>query len=273
MQVENPLDWTAEPFLLLYAGLAGSVLLGLGVWRTRLGPRAADNGTGGLGVLHLAFLVGGPGRAADTALVGLLEAGAAIPDRRRGVVRFDPAVPLAPELMPFRHASGREVGRAGFRTEFTPRWQRIEAELARHGLVPGDAEIARFRMRGAFLLAVPLLLGVAKVIVGQSRHRPTGILELLLLVTAVLGALLLAWRPHRNRNGAAVLAAARRTHARAARAPLPEEIALAFALTGPAVLAGRDYRWFMASSGTSSDGGSGSDSGGDGGSGCGGCSG
>ena len=106
--------------------------------------------------------------------------------------------------------------------------------------------------------------------VGVSRDRPVGILVMLLVCTAVLGAVVLRKRPHRNLAGAAVLAAARRNHARAARAPLPDEAALAFALTGADVLAGRDYRWAL-TPGTSSTGSSGGDGGGSGCGGCGGC--
>ncbi len=150
----------------------------------------------------------------------------------------------------------------------------MHGELAARGLVPSDAAFAAYRARGAALLGIPLVLGVCKVGLGLSRDRPVGILLLLLLVTVIFGALLLAPHPHCNPAGAAVLAAARRDHARAVRAPLPEEMALAFALSGAVVLAGRDYRWALQSSSSSSGGDGGGNGGGDGGGdgGCGGCS-
>lgn len=271
----NPLDWTAGPFLSLYIVLAGGVLLLLQLRRTRLSGQVQDGVAAGLGVLHLAYLSGGAERAAETALVALLEARAAMSDRRRGVLHFDPSVPVATEFRPFRHVDGGEAGRDAFQMQFAPRWRRLHAELAGRGLVPGAAELSRFRWRGGALLGVPLLLGLSKVVVGLSRDRPVGILAILLVLTGVFGAVLLMRRPHRNRAGVAILAAARRDHARAARAPLSDEMALAFALTGAAVLAGRDYGWALAQSGSSSGGDSGSsgDGGGDGGGGCGGCSG
>lgn len=174
--------------------------------------------------------------------MALLEAGAAVPDRRRRVTRFDPSVSVAGEFQPFRHVDGGEADRSRFQAEFATRWQRLHGDLARRGLVPGDAAVMRWRRHGAALLCVPLLLGASKVAVGLSRDRPVGILTVLLILTVVLGTVILAKRPHRNLAGAALLAAARRTHARAARAPLPEETALAFALTDTAVLVGRDYR-------------------------------
>ncbi len=269
----NPLDWTAEPFLLLYVVCAGCLLWLLQTWRNRLGTAAPAGSADGLNVLHLAYLSGGAERAAGVALVGLLEAGAAVPDRKRRLLRFDPSVPVARELQPFRNVSGGETERTAFQTEFSPRWTRLHLELAERGLVPSDAEVAQFRWRGGLLLCAPLLLGICKVLVGASRDRPVGILVLLLLLTCIFGAMLLTRPPHRNRAGEAAIASARKAHARAARAPLPEEMALAFALSGAAVLAGRDYRWALSSgSSSSSEGGSSSDGGGDGGGGCGGCS-
>ena len=277
MEELNPLNWTAEPFLALYVVLAGSVLSLLSVWRNRLGPRPSAipaHDPGELGVLHLGYLAGGAARAAGVALVGLLEAGAAVPDRKRGLIQFDPSTPVAAEFLPFRNVSGREADRDRFQAEFAFRWQRVHDELAQCGLVPEAAAVDRWRLQGAALLSAPLLLGACKVAVGLSRDRPVGILVVLLALTAVLGVSILATRPHRNLAGAATLAAAQRTHARAARAPLPDEMALAFALTGTSVLAGRDYRWALTSNGSNatSDGSSSSDGGGgDGGSGCGGC--
>ena len=271
MEALNPFDWTAEPFLTLYAMFAGGVLLLLRAWCTRL-KGAVPAAAGGLGVLHLAYLSGGAERAATAALVGLLEAGAAVPDRKRGVLCFDPFIPVATELQPFRHVSGGEAGRTAFQAEFESRWQRLHRELAGRGLVPSEAEAARFRWQGTVLLCAPLLLGAGKVVVGLSRDRPVGILVVLLMLTVLLGFMMLAGRPYRNLAGGAALKAARQHHERAARAPLPEEMALAFALTGGAVLAGRDYRWALASSSSSSSGDSGGGDGGGGG-GCGGCSG
>ena len=280
MDALNPLDWTAGPFLALYVLLAGGVLLLLLTGRNRLGDSAAldslDPRVQQLGALHLAYLSGGAECAGSTALVALLEAGAAVPDRKRRLLHFDRSVPVPAEFLAFQHVNLGQSNRNQFQAQFASYWERLHTDLARLGLVPGDAAVARWRWQGAALLCVPLLLGVCKLAVGVSRDRPVGILAMLLIVTVALGAVVLGKRPHRNLAGAAVLAAARRTHARAARAPLPEETALAFALSGIDVLHGRDYRWALAVSASSSggDGTSGGDGGGGGGGGggCGGCS-
>ena len=132
-----------------------------------------------------------------------------------------------------------------------------------------------------------LLFGLAKVGVGLYRDRPVGLLVALVIGTFVLGALLEARKPLRTSAGDAALNKLRHSHRRAARAPLPSELALAVALTGGAVLAGTAYAGYgrtipSGSTGSSGDGGgdsggsSGDSGGGDsgrGGGGCGGCGG
>ena len=246
------------------------MLVALFIERNRLGAPTAETGADELDVLRLAYLSGGASHAADAALVGLLEAGAALADRKRGLVRIDPFAPVPAELRPFRYLTRGKGTRADFHSAFSFRWQSLADDLGQRGLVPGAAEVAWFRWQGAVALCCPLLLGLCKVVVGHSRGRPVGILSMLIFLTVVLGVAALAARPYRNRAGSAALAAARKKYARAARAPLPEEMALAFALSGSTVLAGREYRWVVQSS---SDGGGDGSGGGGGGGGCGGCGG
>ena len=266
----NPLGWTAGPFLALYVLVAGAALLWIYNAGNNLAPRAGGDAAG-LDPVQLGYLAGGEGRATDTALVGLFQAGAAVLEK--GAVRFDTSMPVPPAFAPFRHASGN---RAACHAAFKGTCERIRAELARRGLVPDDERLRLFRTGAWCVLAVPLVLGMAKAVVGASRDRPIGILMFLMLVTAVLGAGTVMRRPSRNAAGSAVLAQVRLQQARAARAPMPSEVALAFALTGTAaVVAEGEYRAFLRQSGGDGggDSGSGSSGSGDGGGGCGGCSG
>ena len=277
MEMFNPLDWPAGPFLTLYGLLATLVLAGLALTRNELGS-TSHVALNDLGALHLAYLAGGTDHATDAALVALLEAGVATPDRRCTRIRFDPSVPVAAEFQPFCRVRGAEAVRTGFKDQFGHRWTRLRMELLACGLVPTDAALQRFRRVGAALLGGVVALGSAKVMVGLSRDRPVGILLFLMVLTILLGIILLTAVPYRNAAGTAVLKAARRTHARAARAPMPNEMALAFALSGSAVLAGRPYRGVLvrADMGGSLPGGcgaSGCGGGGGGGGGCGGCGG
>ena len=98
------------------------------------------------------------------------------------------------------------------------------------------------RLLPALLLGAVLALGVTKTYVGIERHRPVGFLLPQCFVTAVLIVLLVAKAPVRTRRGSRLLAALRRHNAalrtNAARAPemlAGNDVALAFALFGPAV--------------------------------------
>ncbi len=268
----NPLDWSGGDFLTLYIFLAGAVLILLQVWRNRLGPRQAAADPKGLDAIQIAYLAGGPQRAMDTALVALFEAGAAVLDPRRRIAAINRDIYVAPEFQPFRHVSLGETGRQDFHAEFKMRCLRVHEALARLGLVPSEDTARRFRLAALLALSVPVGLGLCKLAVGLSRGRPVGYLSALLVLTVIAGTMLLSRRPFRSHAGTLLLRRLRQEHARAARAPLPAEMPLAFALSGSTVLAGRDYRVFLQSgdTGSSDSGSSSSDGGGDGG--CGGCS-
>jgi uncharacterized protein (TIGR04222 family) len=264
----TPLDWAGRPFLELYAIVAGLALLLLWALRFRMGRADGGDDGDGLDVLHVAYLAGGPDRALDTAMVGLFEAGAAMFDRRSGQAVIDRGTAVDPVFAPFRHVEDGKAGRQAFHAQYASRVGRIRSELGQRGLIPTAQDMARFRLIAGLGLCGPVGLGLAKLGIGLSRGRPVGYLIIALTGTVVLG-LCMAWTPpSRNRAGQAVLDRWRRDNARAARAPLPEEVPLAFALTGTAVLAGMAYRRFFHQGGGADSGSSGDSSGS---SGCGGC--
>lgn len=78
----NPLNWTAQPFLTFYLQVATLALVLIAVLRWRIG-RGRTGDAAGLDVVQIAWLAGGPKRAADTALVGLLEYGAVVRNQHR----------------------------------------------------------------------------------------------------------------------------------------------------------------------------------------------
>lgn len=141
----NPLDWTAGPFLCLYFLIADAVLILLFNERNRLVPTTPFTAADELNTLLLAHLYGGPRHAANAALVGLVEAGAALPDRRSRKVRLDRFVLLPPELQPFGTIRNRDVTRDEFQSEFKPLFDHIEKKLIRRRLFPDTNEVARFR--------------------------------------------------------------------------------------------------------------------------------
>jgi uncharacterized protein (TIGR04222 family) len=270
----NPLDWPAEPFLTFYVMLtvlAAAILILLRHEATVV--KTADLGP--LSPLELAILSGGIGRAADTALVAMLVAdGARLAPKGKTISFHTTAVPLSAEIEALRRNVSGDMTRMQFHKAVTPQLAAINADLAGRGLTPPAHALQRLRKYTLCVLAIPILVGIAKMIVGASRGRPIGILAVLVVATGMLGIVLLSRMPRRTEAGREALETHRDRHARAARAPLDTELSLAFALTGVAVLAGTPFAPLAAqirSDGGGGDGGGGCGGGGGGG-GCGGCS-
>ena len=278
----NPLDWPPATFLIFYmlllAATVGITLL------HRRSLRGAEPvmpaGAADLNLLELAYLSRGPDHVADTALVGLMSAGAASfqPARpfRKAKIHIDAgAARLSALLEPFRRMVSGDTTRAAFRKAVFPRVEDVGQGLARRGLAPSPGDIGSHRRLLVMLLCVPLVLGTPRLVMGLSHGRPVGFLVVLMGLTVLIGFGLYRKAPWVTREGCDALRESRIRHARAARAPLGEELALAFALTGAAVLAGTHLAPYGAHITTSVDSGGGDfggggSGGGDSGGGCGG---
>ena len=268
----NPLDWPAEPFLEFYLFLTAVAVAVTLVLRSEVTHADTAGDGGSLSPLELALLSGGVARAADTALVELVVAGAVRLDPKRPKISFETtSEPLPQELAGLRGSFAGVTTRAMFHKAVMPQLQTIKAGLGRRRLTPSAEEAQRLSRYTLGVLAVPIMIGIAKIIVGLSRDRPVGILTVLVLGTMVLAIVLAARPPLRTRAGTAALDEHRDRHARAARAPLEGELPLAFALTGAAVLAGTALAP-LARQIRADGSGCGGDGGGGGGGGCGGCS-
>ena len=274
----NPLDWPAGPFLLLQISLVLGALLCVLPFRARIGFHQPIIPPLPPGVVELAWLTGGRRRAADTILVALFESGAAAAGGGRSEIVINPAGGVVPSAFrAFARAGAGRTTRAGFMRAISPDLSLIQDDLVLRGLIPSAAESFRLTAITCVLMAVPILTGGMKIVVGLGRGRPVGFLVSLEILTIVLALYFIFRPPVRTAAGKTVLRASRREHARAMRAPVMSETALAFALAGSTALAGRPYATHFPSaggvgdSGCSSDGGGGG--GGDGGGGCGGCSG
>jgi uncharacterized protein (TIGR04222 family) len=271
----NPLDWTAGPFLLLYLAVAALSIAGILLVRAMLGRADAANDDVDLGILEIAWLSGGPARAADAVLLSLMTAGAATIDMTKRRVLFDASRTALPEDMEaFRDCFGDPQTRRAFHRSVGARLDPVRQALVQRGLAPGPGDLAWFNRATVILVLIPVLFGVAKIMVGTSRGRPVGFLVCLVIATAVCGICSLWPQPHRTRAGRVAVARFKALNARAARAPLGSEMALAFAISGPLALATTPYQTFFrgnASSGGDGGSGCGGGGGGGGGSGCGGC--
>ncbi|WP_246413159.1 TIGR04222 domain-containing membrane protein [Methylobacterium brachythecii] len=275
------LDWTAGPFLTLYANLivAGLMLALIGRAVLVSGGRAptAPN----LDPVELALLAGGNGRAADAVIIGLIDAGAASFSTGSGDITVEEQGVRLPRILePYRGVVAGTVKRKTLVAALAPRLEVVRETLVRSSLVPSQDVTSRIKGWTLLCVAPVFALGLTKIFVGLSRGKPVGFLFAMSLVFLVLTVFALVKAPKRTRAGDRVLSGFRQRHARAARAPLEGELLFAFALGGAAILAGTPYEAYgrhlrAAGDGSSGCGSSGGDGGGSGcgGGGCGGCGG
>lgn len=270
----NPLNWPAQPFLTLYVAVAAVAILLVLALRSAATSGDAEPGPAISDPVMLAWLAGGPRRAADTVLVAFLESGAAEQAGRRGRLSIDLKRGRLPAWsLRFAGLANAAQSVAAFRRTIQPALEEVRDSLVQRGLAPSREVIAQLGRNTCMIFAIPLILGSLKMVVGLERGRPVGILFLLLLFTTAIMLVSIGSPPFRTRAGRTAAAAARRVLARAARAPEESEVVLAFALTGVAVLAGRPYAPLLVPRGGSGCGGvAGCGGGGGGGGGCGGCS-
>jgi uncharacterized protein (TIGR04222 family) len=266
----NPFDWTAGPFLVLYLSSAVVVfLLGYGL-RATIGPAART--THQLSLLELAYLAGGAGRLGDAILLNLMAGnGASIAPKRHRITVTDQAPLSALIGQPTHLPVEPDMTRQQFQTAVKPLVERVEGRLQRFGYCPTEEQMTSFRLTVLPLVALLLLFGIIKVVVGAERHHPVGILIFLLIITVFAGVAL-ARSPTRTRAGKEVLETFQASHARVSRAPRDHELLLAVALSGAVVLSGTAYEPVYAASRTMNSSGDGGGGGCSGGGGCGGCS-
>jgi uncharacterized protein (TIGR04222 family) len=282
---DNPLDWSGESFLTLFVLLligAGAFTL-LGRWLIR-GTGPAVQGPA-LSAVETAFLAGGPNRAFATAMLEAMAGGNVTIDAK-GVVSVDAPHRVTGPLARFltNGATYRDVRRAA-----EPPLTGLRQTLEQRGLILSKPRAFCAGLIGVILLGPVALLGAEKIHIGLERGRPVGFLIVPVIVAAIAMVIGMRRRPTRSRSGDALLAEMRRKMARLTRAPTEDELPLALALVGTAVLVGTSYAALGAPSrqagadggsgcgSNSCGGGGGGDSGGGGGdsggsSGCGGCS-
>ncbi len=268
----DPLDWTARPFLGLYTALivAGFVAAWLARTFVRFGAgpvRGED-----LGTVALAYLSGGPRRAADAVVLGFLDAGAASLTGDGRIAVRSAWADLPASLEAFRGCGAGLETRRDLHKPIVARLEAVRDDLAGRGLILAGRGRTALRLATFLPVAAVLGLGLLKVGVGLSRGRPVGILVLLMIVTVAVALVAFTRAVDRTGAGDRVLAGYLARHARAARAPTAAEVVLAFALVGEGALPGTALAGYAALV-APADGGGGDGSGGDGGCGGGGCGG
>ena len=278
----NPLDWRGPEFLALFALLmviatAASVFL-----RVRQRNREAQSGGMSLGepdVWSLAYLAGGPQRLIDTAVAEL---------HRLGLVQWNAtkhlpevvgnALPDDPLLRTVHGAIRQRSLSSLLAVIKSGQMEAVRKRLQQRGWWFTSQQALQICRISALPFALLSSLGIAKIAVGISRDKPVAFLVVLTLISVIIALVTYFKRPGITPKGRQALAAEKKKHQLSARAHRDEQVALAVALAGTAVLAGTAMAGYhdlrRPGSSDSSSGGCSSDSGGGGsGGGCGGCGG
>jgi uncharacterized protein (TIGR04222 family) len=293
--VPNPLDWTAPPFLMLFAALAtGAVVAGL-LLRQALSPAGDPMAiTADIEPLELALLANDGRMRFAAAGIAMLtpcssEQSTGIPEAK------PPTLPIAPEpppgstpLLASLHrllaALGTCLPGDAMKAAVEMAEEEVEPSLVARGLLVGPW----WSTFAPWIILAPAMgtvaLGIAKVCVGVSRGKPVGILVVGCIALAIVSVVAIARKPRRTRQGDVVVRAAWKRFresgqqkAWSKRQQVEVILPVAVALLGTAALVNTGHAALLAAvqrleSGGSAGGGCGTD-GGCGGGGCGGCGG
>lgn len=242
-----------------------------------------------MGPYEIAYLAGGKPAAIHAALAALVQAKVLEVRKASGKMlgmaytkgyQVAAAQPLSEDAPPLERALYKAAGDGKtilrLQRSVDGEAAKLAAPLERDGLAPSEERMSKARWWPAMTLLAVAVFGIVKICVGASRHRPVLFLVLAVIGTIVAAAFQLR-KPLRTAAGKRVLEALRNKHS-SLRHESPsrlssDEMALAAALFGSAVLIGgplADLRRALAA--TQSQGGSGSSGcgGGCGGGGCGG---
>lgn len=258
--VPNPLDWRGPDFLAAYVPLAVIAAMAALIVRVVLAPRSETIETETLGPLdpyELACLAGRPGRAVQAAFAAMVQAKTLrivteetktlglVPRTTTTIQQGEPLQDDAPrlELALFNAAVVPARNLAPLTQAGLPVAQEMEKGLRERGLLASGPP-AGHCVLASLIMALPLLLGVAKIAVGLSRGRPVDYLIVLCVLTAAAALAFLLIRPRLSVTGRAALESTRAKHAsttqlaRSAAATLsPTELATSIGLLGVGMLA------------------------------------
>lgn len=265
----NVFDWTAGPFLALYAVLYVVCLVASFRIAATIRP------PGSPGVLtnpeEAAVLGHGLDRLGEVVVARLLERGDLKVERGKLVKQpgasgqdgTERAILALPGPITWRSLRKVTDGVA----------QEVERRLVQRGLLMEQGEARANALIAAMPLIVLLLLGLGKALVGSSRGHPVGFLVLFMVITGltILSRWLSASRA--TRYGRDALLQAVEQADRLKLAPVRGEMGMAVALFGTSVLATSsigDFHRMRVNNGDSGGGDGGSSSGDGGSSGCGG---
>lgn len=269
-------SWTGSDFLLFYAGLLGAA--SLAAWRIPSNLRAPGRHAHLDDVECIAILSGGRARMADSVLTDLYVRGA-LADGEKGRLTICnirlATTPAGKALLDVDAPLTLDLARRALAIHA----ERIAARLQRSRLLLRPEECTRLRWLSITPFAALLMLGLYRQRAGHAVGEPTGFLVIMMVVTLIFAIIRFFRYDPRTLAGIDAVRRQRDIGSRLARAPRPEEAAMAVALFGTVVLVGTPWEPVHAmrqqsGDGGGADGGSGDSDGGSGcGGGCGGCGG
>ncbi|NET84114.1 MAG: TIGR04222 domain-containing membrane protein [Moorea sp. SIO1F2] len=236
----NPLNFTGPLFLRFYLLLvSAAVVLAYGLrWYLRQPASAPYGKSVSLDAYETGYLVGGQQRAVDTAIVNLVQSGHLKPvpeDRRLELIN-----PLRNKTNPLelKIENAVKIGESitQIRASAASVTDQIRDRLTDLNLLLTKDQAQSAQQYPALPLFAVLFLGISKIIVGISRHKPVGFLIILCVITAIIGLFFLVVPVNRSRYGDTVLANLKVKHRMLQNAQNNSQLALAFALFGSTVL-------------------------------------
>jgi uncharacterized protein (TIGR04222 family) len=265
-------SWTGSDFLLFYTMLLG--LATFAAWWLPAHLREPGRQGESSDLESIALLAGGRERMADSLLADLYVRGALVPaDKGKLYVaaRDLPVGPGGKALLAIDAPVTLDEARRAIHIHA----DRVAARLRRAGLLLRPEKHSRLRLLSVAPFGALFALGLYRQRAGSALDEPTGFLIVLLGVTVALAVIRFVKSDPRTAAGVTAVQQMRARNGRFARAPRPDEAAMAVALFGTGVLVGTPWEPVHAMRQKNGDGGGadGSSDGGCGGGGCGGCGG
>jgi uncharacterized protein (TIGR04222 family) len=269
----NHADWSGSEFLALYAGLLIlAICLGFAIPRHL---RAHGRQARALQDEQTAYLAGGHERYAELVATRLMTAEAiAMTGDKKVAIRGARGARDSGEAAVLALPSPTDWSAVDHALRASA--ERVGTGLVASGLLMSQPRVVMIRLFQTLPYLLLIAFGVSRWRYGNALDHPTGFLTALLILTAIFTLMRWFTPERRTRSGIVAIENAQARGERLRRAPMPDEIPLAVALFGTAVLAGStltDFHQMRSDSNGSADGGGGCGGGGGGCGGCGGCGG
>ena len=253
----NPLEMTGPQFLKFYVILmiVAAIVARL-LKRALVSPRWTDSRHINLDPYEAAYLRGGARQAVDAAIAMLAQRQLLKVSKTARTVSTTAPLPAGAHWFEravhqtISPSSGRQINDIRSSSLLEPHTDRLAEQLKQRGLIPDDTRWQMARVVSGLLMLAVLALGVMKVFVGVSRHRPVGFLVFLCIITGIITMIVINSRPARTRLGEQALTQLRGESAalQMAARTRPEllasgDVALAIGLFGIEALAFTNDTW------------------------------